>query len=161
MVNVLAMIGFLAIIIYVIYSIWNYFDKINRENTLSKIRPTLTYMQNVGVKCPEYWDLVEVDKDSNYVCQDTFQLMKKYEHDDDVNCVDSALGAANGYHRMSFVGMPEGMNWVTMTEQQRMDFVAKANESGSGSVSRANWIRKCGSGPGANAVWSGLETYMQ
>lgn len=169
-INVLAIVGFLAIIIYVIYSIWKYFDKINRENALAKIRPTMTYMQNVGMKCPDYWDLVEVDAKGNYICQDTYGLMAKNgkvrtgaggAKTYDATCVDSNLSDPNGYAKMGFVGLPEGFRWETMTDEQKIQFASKAQTTGTGNVSRKDWIRSCGAGAGIDAVWSGFEPYIR
>jgi hypothetical protein len=165
-INVLAVVGFLAIIIYVIYNIWKYFDKVNRENTLAKIRPSATYMQNVGIKCPDYWDLVKVDETGNYVCQDTYGLITKYQEVDRArdmsNCVDINLSSSpSDYDKVAFVGLGDGFHWDTMTDEEKIAFTAKANKDGVGSVSRADWIRECGAGPGINAVWSGFESYVR
>ncbi len=152
--NLFATIGFIAILVVLIYYIWKYIDKMNRDAAIMKERPTPTYMDQVGVKCPDYWMYMGGDANGNYICKDSKNLMKKYGKSNNEKCVSSNSTVV-------FPKLDGKMSWGSMSDKEKIDFTASKVGT---SYSRAEWIKNCGTsvGEGVNtrAVWSGFEKYI-
>ena len=73
-VNILAVIGLIIIISYIIYYIYNYIQNKNQKAFVEKINPPPSYMQNTGLKCPDYWVYLGTTPDGKYVCQNKFNI---------------------------------------------------------------------------------------
>jgi hypothetical protein len=159
MVNVLAAIGMIFVLVTIIYYIWKYFSKLSKDAELSKIRPSPMYMQTVGVKCPDYWEMTDSDKDDNYVCKDVMGLMKKYGKEN-TKCVYK--GANGSDLLMKFAPYDDSKAWDEMKDEDKIDFM-KLSADDAQYYSRADWIKNCGpnvgTGISTTAVWSGLEKY--
>lgn len=151
--NIFASIGLLAIMVVIIYYIWKYIDKMNKDAALMKERPSPTYMEQVGLKCPDYWMYMGVDGNGNYICKDTQGLMKAYGKDSDSKCVNSS-------GQVVFPKFDSKVSWGDMKNEDKITFTASKVGSG---YSRSEWIKKCGpnvgSGVSTRAVWSGLEKF--
>ncbi len=154
LVNILATIGLVGILIVVIYYIWKYIDKMNKDAAIAKERPTPTYMQQVGLKCPDYWIHRSYDRNGNYICEDVNDLMVKYEKDNG-NCRNTTT------KQMTFSKIDPNTPWTKMSDDDRKKFVATKVGS---NYSRAQWIKQCGPNVGrgvsTRAIWSGLEKYV-
>ena len=155
-VNILASFGLIAIIVVVIYYIWKYIDKMNRDAALLKERPTPTYMEQVGLKCPDYWMYMGNDSNGNYICKDKNNLMKQYSKSSDEKCINSS-------NEVNFPKFDNSKSsWAEMKDEAKIDFTGlKVNNN---SYSRSEWVKKCGPSVGkgvtTRAVWSGLEKYI-
>jgi hypothetical protein len=66
-INIFAVIGLLVILIYIIYYLWNSLQQKNFKMIESRINPPSEYMQQSGVKCPDYWVNTGVDANGNYI----------------------------------------------------------------------------------------------
>ena len=77
-INVFASIGLVAILVVIIYYIWKYIDQLNKDKEIAQTRPSAAYMQSIGIKCPDYWTLLNTDSNGNYICRDDKDLMTLY-----------------------------------------------------------------------------------
>ena len=73
-VNIFAGFGLITILVFLIIYIVAY-----RRNQLlryqaSLINPPSEYMQNTGIKCPDYWVNTGVDDKGNYICKNYFNV---------------------------------------------------------------------------------------
>ncbi len=154
--NVLAIIGLVAILVVVIYYIWNYISKMNKDASIAKERPTPTYMEQTGLKCPDYWMLSGLDGNGNYICEDKKELMKQYgKNSASAKCYSDVSGK-----KMVFSKFDNKTHWVDMSDEDKIKFAAtKVNTN----YSRSEWIKNCGpnvgNGVSTRAVWSGLDKY--
>ena len=73
-VNILAGIGFIFIIVTLIYYIYLYVKNKIEQRKNKEINPPLSYMQNTGIKCPDYWVNTGVDENGNYICRNSFNI---------------------------------------------------------------------------------------
>jgi hypothetical protein len=154
-VNILATLGLIGILVVVIYYIWKYIDKMNKNAAIAKERPTPTYMEQVGLKCPDYWVYKDNDANGNYICEDSNKLMVQYDKNKDAKCVNSTT------NQVVFSKFDSKTPWAEMNDEERIKFTASKVGSG---YSRAEWIKKCGPNVGrgvsTRAIWSGLEKYV-
>ena len=164
-VNVFASIGLIAILIVIIYYIWKYIDKLNKDAKIRMERPSSMYMKSVGIKCPDYWMYKTVDKDGNYICQDVKGLMSQYEKSDDPQCILSSYTDANKTNHenvMLFSKLDDTKDWNEMSDDEKIDFMKESVSDDY--YSRAEWIKSCGpaigNGVSTQAVWSGLNKYV-
>lgn len=158
-VNVLAAVGMIAVLVVVIYYIWKYFSKMSRDAELSMMRPSPRYMETVGVRCPDYWEMTDSDEDGNYICKDVMGLMKKYGKEN-TKCVYKSADGKDLL--MKFAAYDDSKGWDEMTEDEKIDFM-KLSADDVQYYTRGDWIKNCGpnvgSGVSTTAVWIGLEKY--
>ncbi len=144
-IKIFAFIGFLTILIYLIFRLWDYFKSRQEKADKAKIRPPLDYMNDVGVKCPDYWTYVGNDKNGNYKCVNTFDLHVK----EPSKCYTDINNKM-----MMFGALQSGQDWTTMTDDERKSFVQNQMSVGDNipnNVSRCSWTNTCGS------VWLGVQ----
>ncbi len=154
-IKIFAFIGAVVIIVYLIYRAWNYFQYVTEQNRLNMMRPPLTYMQESGIKCPDYWVYQGVDGSNNYRCKNTYNLSvasnSTLDYCKDINCYDTTS------NEIVFSALQDGKDWSTMTDDEKKQFL---NDKGSASASRCDWIKCCGQSMGAtvnsDAVWLGV-----
>ena len=169
-INVLSSIGLIAIIAVIVYYVWNYFNNMYASSQLSKIRPTPTYMETVGLKCPDYWEYMNVDENGNYICKDKFGLIAKYGKSDDSQCAYKVTKDGVTDIFAKFSPYDSETKWGDSTDEDKIDFMKIAAEPDSNDTtnsrtfySRSEWINSCGpfvgDGVSTKAVWSGLEKY--
>jgi hypothetical protein len=140
-IKILAFVAIVIILIFLITRIWDYYKKQSKKMEESKIRPPLEYMNDVGIKCPDYWTYVGKSSDgTTYKCVNTFQLPVK----DVSKCYTS-----NTDDKMyEFKALTEGINWNNMSDKERKDFVKSQYST---ELSRCGWLTACG------GVWLGVE----
>ncbi len=143
-VKIFAFIGFVTILVYLTFRLWDYFKSQSDKADKAKIRPPLDYMNDVGIKCPDYWTYVGNDKNGNYQCVNTFQLHVK----DPSKCYSDISNKM-----MIFKALQEGQNWSDMSDDDRTNFVKTQIASGDNilnNTNRCDWTHKCGT------VWLGV-----
>ncbi len=169
-INVFASIGLVAILVVIIYYIWKYIDQLNKDKEIAQTRPSSAYMQSIGIKCPDYWTLLNTDSNGNYICRDDKNLMVKYNKltntttNKDLKCVTSYTDPQGIKSNVTyFAKLDDGKTWEKMSDEEKIDFM-KLNVDTKKYYSRAQWIKSCGPEIGKNvstqAVWSGLNKYV-
>lgn len=167
-INVFASIGLVAILVVIIYYIWKYIDQLSKEKEIAQTRPSATYMQAVGVKCPDYWTYLDTDANGNYVCRDDKELMNKYRKNKNTKCVSTISYRKDNKpysfsNSMIFSKLDDAKKWGKMSDDEKIDFM-KLNVDSKKYFSRAEWIKNCGptignNGLSTSSVWSGLNKY--
>ena len=126
-INVLAIIGFITLLGYLGYltnsSIQSYKAKVEE----SKVSPPNEYMQQSGIRCPDYWVNTGVDGSNNYTCKNSFQLPIA-TNTSDTTC--SSVQCESG-GEISFAGIPDGYTWesgdpnglTSLTNDQKIQFL--------------------------------------
>ena len=148
-INILAIIGLIIIISYLIYYIWIYFKYQSIKNHIAYINPPGQYMQNSGIKCPDYWVNTGVDANGNYICKNSF-------------AIQTQTNSKCNSDTMSFTPIDNGKTWeynnpyglTSYSDNDKYNFVT--NNAVPGSVSRCDWINKCGPSSNIQGIWSGV-----
>jgi hypothetical protein len=151
LINILAIIGFIILISYIISYIITYFQNRAAMFANQKINPPPSYMQNSGIKCPDYF-------------VNTQNFPNKYEcsnRDFNIAVDNTACYTDPNNKTVEFPSIPDGKTWEygdpnglsTMSDQERWDFV---NDTSSGK-SRCQWINDCGAKQGLKGVWQGVQ----
>jgi len=149
-INGLAILGIIFILVLVIVIIVKIVKYQTQQAMLSLQRPTPDYMQNIGMKCPDYWYLNNTDG-KYYYCNKTND--SKYNvpristnpNCSNVSCTDST-GVAK------FTILPSTQQWASMTVDDKKKFV---NNNDSNTISRCKWVKCCGQNK-KSAVWLGV-----
>ena len=155
-VNILASIGLIVIISYLIYYIYVYVKYRKDQKDFSHINPPGDYMQNTGILCPDYWVNMGVDSNGNYICKNSFNL-KTANSCSDVKCFDDN-------HQSVFTKIPDGQTWdynnpnglTSMSDQDKYTFVTSSAPSNSPNNNRCKWLNCCGPNANTQAIWSGV-----
>ena len=150
-VNILAAIGLIVIISYIIYYLYVYISKMQTQQTQSQMNPPGNYMQNSGIKCPDYWINTGVDNNGNYICENTFNIQ--------TNPANAICNAST----MNFTPIESGYTWeygdpnglTSLTDQDKYNFLQNSKGNGA-SVTRCSWINSCGPSSTVQGVWSGV-----
>jgi hypothetical protein len=155
-INIFASIGFIFIIGVLIYYIYVYIKKKSDEQMIKNINPPGAYMQNTGIKCPDYWVNTGVDKDGNYICRNSFNIESNLKKSDGTpnNC---------NFNEMTFAKLPDGKTWeannpngmTSLTDKEKLNFLKRSIE-GIASLSRCDWVTSCGPTSSIPGVWSGV-----
>lgn len=151
-VNILASIGLIVIIAYIVYYLYNYIQNIQTQQNVAQMNPPGSYMQNSGIQCPDYWVNTGIDNNGNYVCENTFNIQTNSNSQCNPNkMVFSPV--TNGY--TWDYGNPNGLK--SLTDQDKYTFSEKITATGvQGSISRCNWINSCGPSTTVQGIWSGI-----
>jgi hypothetical protein len=152
-INILASIGLIVIISYLIYYAYEYAKYKSHLKTVSEINPPPTYMQNSGIKCPDYWENIGVDNKGNYICKNSFGLSSGKNDGNsfcsNVQCYDennqTSFPSIKSKYTWEF-GNPNGM--TSLSDKEKYDFVNSSN--------RCKWLNCCGPSKNIQAVWSGV-----
>ena len=154
-VNILALIGLIVILLYVIRYIYLYIQNKQLITTALAINPPGPYMQNSGIKCPDYWVNTGIDSNGNYICTNSFNVAS-------VNPTTGPYAGKCNPDNLSFTPVANGYTWeinnpnglTSLTDQQKYDFL---NSSAiTGSLSRCQWINSCGPSTNVQGIWSGI-----
>lgn len=161
-VNILAAIGLVVIISYACFYLYQYIQYKNTQLTISQINPPGDYMQNSGIKCPDYWVNTELDSNGNYVCKNSFNIQSN-------NPTTGKNANKCNPTQMTFSPLDNGYTWqygnpnglTSYTDQQKYNFL-KSNKSvlnpnaTSTLISRCDWINSCGPESNVQGIWSGV-----
>jgi hypothetical protein len=137
--KVFALIGFLTVLLVVIYLMKKGADKSQAQKS-NKAYPPNEYMRQVGKYCPDYWTQVGTDKDGNYRCKNTFNIPvrnddKCYNGNPQDN--ENKVKTFDSISEWPIVNVPEG------NVDQTLD-------------KRCKWLSNCGSAPNLKASWIGV-----
>ena len=154
-VNILAGIGLIVIIAYLISYLWQYFQNRSDQKIISEINPPGSYMQNSGIKCPDYWVNTGVDSNGNYICKNSFNIKtnepktgtfaNKCNSD---QAVFSPITSGNTWEYNN----PNGL--TSYSDMDKYNFVTTTN--GSAPISRCDWVNHCGPASNIQGIWSGV-----
>ena len=154
-VNILATIGLIVIIGYLLYYMYKYISNMQTKKFISQINPPGDYMQNSGIKCPDYWVNTGIDDKGNYICKNSFNI------ESDNPGTGTYAGKCNRTD-MSFPAIKSGYTWeynnpnglTSYSDKEKYEFLnTKSLEN---SVSRCQWINNCGPSSNVQGIWSGV-----
>jgi hypothetical protein len=178
-INILAIVGLVILISYLISYIYYYFKSKKDQSLMMQVNPPNQYMQESGIKCPDYWVNTGVDENGNYICKNMFNLnvLNKTTPTSgkclDVKCYQDGTGAEK---IVNFSPIDSKSTWepnnpngkTSLTSKEKYDFVNSLGESGKeATVSRCDWIKCCGSGNkdesdnvqwNAKGIWQGINS---
>jgi len=144
-INIFAAIGLIVIISYIVYYMYEYFQNLQTQQTISQMNPPDDYMQTVGLQCPDYWVNNGIDSNGNYICENKFNIP--------TTCTGSSLtfspitaGSTWQY------GNPNGL--TSMSDTDKYNFLTTAGSNNS--YSRCDWINKCGPNANTQGIWQGV-----
>jgi len=151
-INILAGVGLLVIIAYIIYYLYNYIENYKFQQSVTQLNPPPTYMQNSGLNCPDYWVNTGIDSNGNSICQNSFNVSSQ-------NCPST----------MYFAPIPSANTWIpgnpgnqtTFTDEQQYNFLSTTVATGGSTnnqnaLSRCAWINQCGPNQTTQGVWQGV-----
>lgn len=153
-VNILAVIGLIVIISYIIYYIYSYIEKKNKKAFVATINPPPSYMQNTGLRCPDYWVNTGIDDKGNFICKNSFNIETN-------NPTIGKFANKCNSEQMAFTPIDDGYTWdYNNPKLETLDDVAKYNFLQSSlvpnSISRCDWINNCGPSSNTQGVWTGV-----
>lgn len=163
-INILAVIGFIILLSYLISYIYYYFINRAERIKMSEVNPPNQYMQQTGIKCPDYWVNTGVDENGNYICKNMFNLnvhnsetpttgtcknIKCYHDATDKTVKFSGIGPKKTWEPNN----PNGM--TSYDDKEKYSFV---NAQGDGTTSRCDWINCCGAETNTKGVWQGVQS---
>lgn len=154
-INILAGIGLIIIIAVLIHYLYKYINYLNKKKIAGSINPPGGYMQNTGIKCPDYWVNIGVDSNGNYICKNSFNIetnnpttgnfVNKCNSD---QMVFSPIKSGNTWE----YGNPNGL--TSYEDLDKYNFVKQ--DTNSGSMARCDWINNCGPNTNTQGIWSGV-----
>ena len=150
-INILAVIGFLVVVSWLAYYSYGVVRKRVEYVKVSNTNPPESYMQNSGIKCPDYWVNTGVDKDGNYICKNSFNI----------DTVNPTGGKCNS-SEMVFSPIQSGYTWesfnpnglISLTDKEKYDFLNGSVVEGS--TTRCSWINTCGPATSTQGIWTGV-----
>ena len=162
-INILAIVGFVILISYLISYIYYYFKSRKNQELMLQVNPPSQYMQQSGIKCPDYWVNTGVDDKGNYICKNMFNLNVHNSTKPATGSCSTVNCYANPTERnIKFSAIDNKSTWepndpngkTSFTDKEKYDFVNSAN---TGTTSRCDWIKCCGSAAGTKGVWQGVQ----
>ena len=176
-INILAIVGFVILISYLISYIYYYFKSRKNQELMLQVNPPSQYMQQSGIKCPDYWVNTGVDDKGNYICKNMFNLNVHNSTTPSANSGTCAgvkcYADGRGIDKtVKFSPINNTNTWepnnpngkTSYTDKEKYDFVSNAN---TGTTSRCDWIKCCGDGLTNNidskkswntkGVWQGVQ----
>jgi hypothetical protein len=164
-INIFAFVGFIFLLGVLIYYAYKYFKHKQLLKDISLIYPPGDYMQQTGIKCPDYWVNSGSDSNGNYECQNRFNV--PVVKNSNPSCANVKCTATNDNTKAYFNSVPRGKTWEygnpdglkSMTDQDKYDFVT--GDPGSATANRCNWINCCGGSSGTKSSWTGVYEVCQ
>ena len=156
-VTILAGIGLIFVIFYLIYYLYVYLKYKSDQKKIANINPPSDYMQNTGIKCPDYWVNTGVDSNGNYKCHNSFNITT-YQPTTG-NFIDKCNKTD-----LTFKKIKDGFTWEyndpnglkSYTEKERYDFLKDDTDTNDNILSRCGWINNCGPSSSTQGIWSGV-----
>jgi len=153
-INILAIIALVIIITYAVRYLYIFIRKRASDRIARDINPPGSYMQNSGIKCPDYWVNTGFDSSGNYLCKNSFNIATNNP------TTGIAAGKCNS-SEMIFPPVTTGYTWdygnpnglTSYSNEDKYDFL---NTSSNNSLSRCQWINYCGPNPNVQGIWSGV-----
>jgi hypothetical protein len=175
-INILAIVGFVILISYLISYIYYYFKSMNDQTLIQQINPPPQYMQQSGIKCPDYWVNTGVEADGTYICKNMFNLNVNTstvtnKKEDSAKCADVKCFNNFSEKTIKFSPIDSKNTWEpndpngkkSYTDKEKYKFVTS---KGTGTTSRCDWIKCCGGGVtddddakswSTKGVWQGVQ----
>ena len=162
--NILAVIGLIVLFAYIVYYLWKYLQDKNQEELDMKVSPPYDYMQQTGVKCPDYWINTGTD-DKGYTCKNVNNIATPIKSSNST-CSNIKCNIDGDATSVKFSLLPAGKTWesgdpnglTSMTDAEKQSFVTTKVEGTTSS--RCDWIKCCGAyntgNSMNNAVWLGI-----
>ncbi len=147
-IKIMAFVGFVVILLYLIYKMWGYVDYRAKKKANSLIRPPLDYMNTVGIKCPDYWTYIGTDDNGNYICANTYGIPLK-SGATEANCYNNTTEK-----KVHFGALTD--NWEDMTKDERKDFIKSNKPTKITTIPGYNDTR-CNFSKNCVNVWSGVQ----
>lgn len=144
LIKVMAFVGAIIIFIYIILKLWNYFIYMNNKRKNASIRPPLDYMNNIGIKCPDYWTYKGNDSNGNYICENTFNLSPKSGD----QCYTDSANKITVFGTLS-------KSWQDMSDNDRKNFIK--NTKATGVTTNSNNETRCAFTQNCQSVWLGVQ----
>ena len=150
-INILAFIGMVVIISYLIYYLYVYIKNRAAKQIAASIYPPGEYMQNTGVKCPDYWVNTGIDAGTgNYICNNSFNV--PLQQNANASCKSDTI---------MFSPVTSGSTWEygnpnNLTSYSDIDKYNFLTTPGTAPLSRCDWVNKCGSAANIQGTWSGI-----
>jgi hypothetical protein len=166
-INILAVVGFIILLSYLISYIYYYFKHRAEQVKMSEVNPPYQYMQQTGIKCPDYWVNTGVDEKGNYICKNMFNLdvhRSTTQTTDgmckNINCYSDGTGKDK---TVTFSGLGPKKTWEPnnpngMTSYDDKEKYSFVNAAGTGTTSRCDWINCCGPKDNMKGVWQGVQS---
>jgi hypothetical protein len=153
-INILALIGLVVIIGYLIYYFYQYLQNKTNQVIANNMNPPGPYMQNSGIKCPDYWVNTGVDANGNYICKNSFNI-------NTINPTTGSMAGKCSSDQLVFSPTQKGYTWeynnpnglTSLTKQEQYNFL---NANGTAPISRCQWINSCGPSTNVQGIWSGV-----
>jgi hypothetical protein len=153
-VNILAILALIVILLYVIYYIYKYWKNAQNQYAASLLNPPGPYMQNSGIKCPDYWVNTGFDSKGNYTCKNSFNIAS-------INPTSGPAAGKCNSKQLKFPPVKKGYTWeinnpnglTSYSDKEKYDFL---NSSSDNSLSRCQWINSCGPASNIQGIWSGV-----
>lgn len=151
-----ALIGLIILIVYVINYFVTYFKQQAALKANQKIMPPPSYIQNNGIRCPDYFSNIGANK-HDYECSNR-------DFNISINNPDKCYSNVNN-KTVRFSLLPSGKTWelgnpnglTTMTDQEKWDFVQSSKIEGN--PSRCEWLASCGATENIQGVWQGIKRW--
>jgi hypothetical protein len=153
-VTILAAIGLIFVISYLIYYLYIYLQNKSKQRFIENINPPGSYMQNSGIKCPDYWVNTGLDPSGNYQCHNSFNVAS-------VNPTTGSYANKCNATDMVFLKVDDGRTWEYnnpngLTSYNELDRYNFLKQSVPNSISRCDWINNCGPSSSVQGIWSGV-----
>jgi len=163
-INIFAFIGFIFLLGVLIYYIYKYFKYRQLKKQLSEIYPPGDYMQQTGMKCPDYWVNSGKDNNGNYECQNRFNV--PVVKNSNPMCTNIKCSSAVDTNKAYFNSVKDNRTWEygdpnglsSLTDKEKYDFAngTPGNPPNNATANRCDWINCCGSSSGSKGTWTGI-----
>jgi hypothetical protein len=147
-INILAAIGLIVIISYMVYYLYTYFKKKQFQASIAHMNPPPSYMQNIGINCPDYWVNMGTDSNGNVMCKNSFNIPVN----DQTKCKSNMTFTKVPSDRTWEFGNPNGLK--SLSNSDKYKFVN--NSVTPDGVTRCNWINQCGPSSSIQGIWQGV-----
>ena len=147
-INVLAAIGLIVIISYSVYYLYKYYEHKQFKKDIGEMNPPPSYLQNVGLSCPDYWVNMGNDSNGNIICKNSFNVPVGNQ----TKCPS----------KMSFTSLPAKKTWEygnpnglkSLSDVERYNFLNDSTVPNG--MTRCDWINNCGPSPSVQGIWQGV-----
>ena len=154
-INILAIFGLIIIISILIHYLFKYINNKKKKSIASSLNPPGEYMQNSGIKCPDYWVNIGIDSNGNYICKNSYNIQTN-------NPTTGPFAGKCDSNQMTFSAIEPGHTWqygnpnglTSYGDQDKFDFVS--TNTNNGTMKRCDWINNCGPNTNTQGIWSGV-----
>lgn len=133
MTNILAVLGVILIIVLVVYLYRKYSKDAKKVPSVPSTPdfPPAEYMEEVGTKCPDLWQISNINKDGSYTC---------------INPENVPINSANKQICAQTATFKKMAKWPLNDKDRQKEL-----------ANRCEWIENCGPAGGVPASWIGID----